>query len=279
MRGDFWCGARWAPHHSTKPLQSGPKRCNMRNMKTYKELTSEMTRRGRITLLLSIAIFIIAIIGLGLFFAAQNNVWPMNRSEDSVTVVDTKTQKDSDFVERAIESLVRKEKSQQAVDPKMLDATSSIQIPAPISQPAANPYDARNANSYLASTQEVKIALVIEQNEYDIDNLLRNACGDLYLVTARVNKPMVINNSMHALFGDRVIADFLPGNIIPSYHPYLTFSRATLDEAGKATIYLGGYFSETGCRQTLAIAQLTETALSFPTVSSVDIFLGTQKVN
>ena len=118
-------------------------------------------------------------------------------------------------------------------------------------------------------------------NNTTTKNIISGACGDVYMVTAYVPGPQVLTNSLKALFGDKVFGDFMPGNIIPSYHPNLTFKEVKI-ENGVAKVYLGGSFSGSRkgvCDATLAIAQIKETAKSYPNVKSVEIYQGGEKID
>jgi hypothetical protein len=142
-------------------------------------------------------------------------------------------------------------------------------------------YTAPAVVSYSAAPQEVQVGLIIAKNVYDVQNIISGTCGDVYMVTAYVRGPTLLTNSLRALFGDTVFGDFLPGNIIPTYHPNLTFEKVTVAD-GIARVYLNGSFSSAingSCDKTLAIAQITETAKVYPTVSSVEIYLDSEKVN
>lgn len=135
--------------------------------------------------------------------------------------------------------------------------------------------------SYSAAPQEVKVALIIAKNGYDVQDIISGTCGNVYMVTTYVRGPELLTNSLRALFGDKVFGDFLPGNIIPTYHPNLTFEKVTIS-SGVARVHLHGSFSSAisgSCDKTLALAQIAETAKAYPTVSSVEIYLDSEKVN
>jgi Sporulation and spore germination len=135
--------------------------------------------------------------------------------------------------------------------------------------------------SYSAAPQEVKVGLIIAKNVYDVKNIIAGSCGDVYMVTTYVRGPELLTNSLRALFGDKIFGDFLPGNIIPTYHPNLTFEKVTIS-SGVARVYLHGSFSSAingSCDKTLALAQIAETAKAYPTVSTVEIYLDSEKVN
>lgn len=141
--------------------------------------------------------------------------------------------------------------------------------------------DTQGAQVYVDNTQEVQIAVVADQNAQAVSgNSKQVSCGNIAFVTKRVAGPAVLTNSLKALFENKVESDFLPGNIIPSYHPELTLEKVVI-ESGVAKIYLGGNFSGAKdglCDASLAIAQISETAQTFAGVTSVEIYQGDKKV-
>lgn len=141
--------------------------------------------------------------------------------------------------------------------------------------------DAQSAGVYVDNTQEVQIAVVVnEATQKIVGDTTKVSCGNIAFVTKRVMGPAVLTNSLKALFENKVETDFAPGNIIPTYHPELTLEKVMID-AGVAKVYLGGNFSgkkDGLCDANLAIAQIVETAKTFKNVTSVEVYQGDKKV-
>lgn len=141
--------------------------------------------------------------------------------------------------------------------------------------------DTQSAQVYVESTQEVQIAVVADKTAQQVlGDTKKVSCGNIAFVTKRVVGPAVLTNSLKALFENKVEADFVPGNIIPTYHPELTLEKVMI-ESGIAKIYLGGNFSgakDGWCDASLAIAQIVETAKTFDSVTSVEVYQGDKKV-
>ncbi len=230
-------------------------------MKRIKEYMNEMTKQGWITFSAIVALVVIIIISGIIFYAKKPNSWPLSLFNEKPVKKYNVTARDlesDEFIKNAVESQFITEKSENEY------ATTS-------SQPV----------SYAYKPEEVLIALIIEENEYDVKNIIEGVCGNVYMVTAYVPGPTVLTNSYKALFGDKVFGDFLPGNIIPSYHPKLSFQEVKI-ENGVAKIYLNGTFGSAhdgACDKQLAIAQLAETAKSYPNVKSVEIYQSGKRVN
>lgn len=141
--------------------------------------------------------------------------------------------------------------------------------------------DKESATTYVNSTQEVQVAVVADvQAQKIIENTKKLSCGSIAFVTTRVTGPAILTNTIQALFEDKILVDFVPGNIIPTYHPDLTFEKVTIDN-GVARVYLNGNFGGTHdgwCDASLAIAQITETAKTFPNINSVEVYQGEEKI-
>lgn len=141
--------------------------------------------------------------------------------------------------------------------------------------------DVESATTYVNNTQEVQIAVVADRSTQEILGDTKNiSCGHITFVTKRVVGPAVLTNSLKALFEDSVVTDFAPGNIIPSYHPDLVLKDVIIDD-GVAKIYLEGSFSgehDGWCDASLAVAQITETAKVFPSVQTVEVYQGAEKI-
>lgn len=236
-------------------------------MKRIKEFMQNMTTQAWITTAIIGALILVILIGTFITFvgypsknrmASHKNTIPVhsNKEEDSKT---------DEFIDKATDTIFVKP-----------DTATSYVTNTNTYLPPVVP-----AVSYNAAKQEVQIALIIEENEYNVKNIIEGVCGNVYMVTAYVPGPTILTNSFKALFGDKVFGDFMPGNIIPSYHPDLKFKEVVITN-GIAKIYLTGSFTETekdSCDTALAIAQLTETAENYPNVKSVEIYLGSKKVN
>ncbi len=142
--------------------------------------------------------------------------------------------------------------------------------------------DVSSATTYVQNTEEVKVAVVVgKEAQQIVGDTIKVSCGQITHITTRVSGPAVLTNSLKALFENKITTDFLPGNIIPTYHPKLTLDDVKI-ENGVAKIYLGGNFDgekDGLCGASLAIAQITETAKTFSTVSSVEIYQGGKKIN
>lgn len=220
-----------------------------------------MTKKGW-ALIIGTAILVVLLIAGGIYYAKKPNAWPVSIFQKEDVQIVRKADRDDrkdDFADKAARTIFEDKK------------------PVPVSDYS---YDATGKTGYTSWTQEVKIGLIIA-NEYDVKNVISGSCGDVYMVTYRVPGPSVLTNSMRALFGDKVFGDFLPGNIIPSYHPKLSFKSAAI-EGGVAKIYLTGEFDDEhdgSCDKSLALAQISETAKSFATVKSVQVYLGNSLIH
>jgi len=132
------------------------------------------------------------------------------------------------------------------------------------------------------NTQEVQVAVVFDNSKYAIEGLNQTSCGKLAFVTTRVpNNPGVINETLKAIFADKVYTDFEPGNIIPAYHPDLVFDNAVIED-GVAKIYLRGEFGSSekdNCGEALAISEIEGTVKQFETVKDVEIYQNLKKIN
>jgi hypothetical protein len=240
----------------------------MNIMERYKELVSRMTRQGWVVIIGSLVIAA-TLIAAAVYYSSNSGERPDR--EDVRGKGEIGMGKSREYLRDDTDKFVN-------------DAAKSIfeertKVPA---EEASNEYayDATGKTGYASWTQEVNVGLIIEQNEYDLQNVIAGKCGDVYMVKYRVPGPAVLENSIRALFGDKVFGDFLPGNIIPSYHPNLSF-RSVVIEGGIAKIHLDGSFSGTRdgfCDAELAIAQLAETAKSHLMVKGVEIYQGSKKV-
>lgn len=234
-----------------------------------------MTREGWVIIIGSLVIATALIAG-AVYYSNNPDAWPLSvfGKEETKGEIGKGASKevltdDTDkFVNDAAKSVFEERESEESDVVPVLVPTNEYS------------YDATGRTGYASWTQEVKIGLIIAENEYDVQNIIAGKCGDVYMVTYRVPGPEVLENSIKALFGDKVFADFLPGNIIPSYHPNLKFKSVVI-ENGVAKIHLDGNFSGARkgfCDAELAIAQLAETAKSHPSVKGVRIYQDDKEV-
>ncbi len=244
-------------------------------MKRIKEYVDDMTTQGWITTAIIGALVIVILIGVFVGLVGKPNKNRFSLKKD-IEIVDEKDSKTDKFIDKASDNVFVKENPIDNYAGTVSNTNSSTGYVGTTGSAYTQPFV-----SYDAQKQEVEIALIIEENEYDVKNIIEGVCGNVYMVTAYVPGPAVLTNSFQALFGNKIFGDFLPGNIIPTYHPDLTFKDVVITN-GVAKIYLGGKFHETqkdSCDTQLAIAQLTLTAKSYPNVKTVEIYLGSKKVN
>lgn len=224
-------------------------------MNRIKEIISKITKQGWI-IIGSILVGLIIIAGV-IFYVKNPTTWPLS--------LFTKTQE----VEQTEQETI------QEVEAEEVALTKEEII--------AGQYrnDVASATNYVNNTQEIKIAVVIDENQAIIsDDKKSISCGQITFVTYRVVGPAVLTQALRALFNDTVASDFTPGNIIPTYHPELKFEDVQI-ENGVAKIYLAGTFggSKDGwCDSSLALAQITETALAFPSVTAVEVYQAGSKI-
>lgn len=227
---------------------------------------NEMTKEGWMAFSAIAALLVIVIIGFVVYYMKNPDTWPLTMFNDEPV----KTQK-----------ITLDEYNRDRFIDKATGVIKDKDVEKVVETEYSAPSTGVEEVSYAYKAEEVKIALIIEENQYDVKNIIEGKCGNVYMVTAYVPGPNVLTNSYKALFGDKVYGDFLPGNIIPSYHPNLSFEEVRI-ENGVAKIYLDGSFSgsrEGVCDAELALAQLEETAKSYPSVNSVEIYQDGQKVN
>lgn len=217
-------------------------------MNKIKEIIQEITKKGWI--IIGIIVLMLIIVGV--------TVWPFHIFEKSVATEDLNIETE-EFVAQATEQIFTKEDVMKGEYKN----------------------DAESATIYVNNTQEVQIAVVVNSEAKEIvGDTTDISCGHVTFVTARVVGPAVLKNSLTALFENKVITDFAPGNIIPSYHPNLLFKDVVIENS-IAKVYLEGNFSgehDGWCDASLAIAQITETAKAFPSVQSVEVYQGVEKI-
>lgn len=237
-----------------------------------------MTTHGWIAFVTITLLAFIFVTGAVYYYVQNPNTWPVSyfthskdsKSDNKKVVVksrDIEDDKTVDLIKRATDAAFSQNNTNTSNPNTQTSTSEQSPKPAP-------------SISYQYQKEEVKIALIIAKNEYDVKNVISGVCGDVYMVTAYVPGPTVLTNSIKALFGNKVYGDFLPGNIIPTYHPDLYFKDVTIQN-GVARIYLTGSFSKKvgTCDTELAVAQLTETSKYYPTVSSVELYLNGSKIN
>ncbi len=236
-----------------------------------------MTRKGWI-IISTVALLIVLLIAGAIYYSNNPDAWPVSvftrgddrqevkksAKEEYFPIAGKKDNRQGDFADVAAKTIF----------------SDTAKTPEAAKAPNEYSYDPTRQSGYASKSEEVRIGLIVAENEYDVKNVISGKCGDVYMVTYFVPGPDVLSNSAKALFGDKVFADFLPGNIIPSYHPNLAFKSAMI-ENGVAKINLSGSFSgsrDGQCDAELALAQLAETAKSFATVRDVVIYLGSKEV-
>lgn len=241
-------------------------------MKKIKEYMNEMTKEGWMAFSAIALLVLIFIIGLIIFYVKNPTSWPLTvftaNNEEIIEITDVEVEDEEILTEENVD------------EDDFINIATQYATKDKDQMTNEYSYNVSTVDSF-ASYQQVKIGLIIKQNEYQIDNIIEGSCGDVYLITAFMPGPAVLTNSLKALFGNTVYADFLPGNIIPSYHPNLTLQNVLIDN-GIAKIYLGGTFSGSvngSCDATLALAQITQTALSYPNVTAVQIFQNGDLIN
>jgi len=226
-------------------------------MNKIKELVQKITKKSWIIIGI-VALVIILGAGGTIVYSKNPNTWPV--------------------------SLFKKAEQTEKVDAQntQVVATTTDQ-PLTKEAVARGEYknDTQSATTFVNNTEEVTIAVVVnEKTESLIDDAKKISCGHIAFVTTRVAGPAILTSALQALFADKVLTDFNPGNIIPSYHPELTLEKVVI-ENGVAKIYVGGNFSgkhDGWCDASLAIAQITETAKTFSTVQTVEVYQGGEKI-
>jgi hypothetical protein len=228
-----------------------------------KDICDKISKTGWIVISLVVAVILLVVIGSLL---ARNGVdlWPFNNGTSDEVSEDVIGGDMNDEFEFRL----------QSANDAVLSAEDVFE----------GKYDnsVESATVFVNNTREVKVAVVIDDEKYAIDGMDELACGKFSFVLTRVPEvPGIINETLTAVFGDKVATDFTPGNIIPSTHTNLVFEKATLDD-GIAKVYLRGEFaeeSEDSCNKTLAVTQIVETVKQFDTVSEVEIYQNLQKIN
>jgi hypothetical protein len=237
-------------------------------MRKISEFLERISKTGWIIVSLVIIVILLVIIGI-LLERKGVDLWPFNNgSNPEVTL------KEVELGEENEDLLAQVDRALQSAEDSVLSVEDVL----------AGMYDnsVESATVFVQNTREVQIAVVIEETEYQIANTEETDCGKLAFVTVRVpDKPGIINETLKAIFANKIKTDFKPGNVIPLYHPGIVFDKAVL-ENGVAKIYLRGEFGEAeedNCGKELVIKQLEATVAQFDTVNSVEIYQNLQKVN
>lgn len=233
-------------------------------MERCKEFFRNITKTGWIVISLVIVLILLVIIGV-LLSKKGVDLWPFNNSKEDNLVVDEGI--NEEFM-AGIENTISSSKDTVLSVEDVLEGKYNNSV--------------ASATLYVQNTTEVKVAVVIDEEQHQIEGLEQKECGKFAFVTVRVpNNPGIINETLKALFKDNVVTDFMPGNTIVKYNPDLVFDNAVLED-GVAKIYLRGDFGEVegeGCVTELAITQIEETVKQFDTVNLVEIYLNLEKVN
>lgn len=232
-------------------------------MEKIKDFMNSISKTGWVIVSVVFVVLILLIVGF-LLVKKEGSVWPFNNK--SMSVEDSKIQQENLLANIDVST----DKTNDSVFSSEDVANNS------------NDNSVEAANLFVKNTKEVQVAVVIDDEGYAVLNSKNLSCGKLAFVSVRVaDKPGIINETLKAVFGDKVNTDFLPGNIIPKYHPNLIFDNAIL-ENGVVQIYLRGDFStlKNGkCDISLAISQITETVKQFSGIKSVEIYQNLNKIN
>lgn len=226
-------------------------------MKRIKEMFSQITKKAWIVIGVVVVVVLLGA-GATVVYSKNPNMWPVSlfAKKDSIIKDNVKTDV---FVSEATDKIFTKENIARG---EYLN-------------------DTKSATTYVNNTEEVRVAVVADKEAQKVlGDTKKISCGHIAFVTVRVAGPAVLTNSLKALFEDRVLADFVPGNIIPKYHPDLKLQKVMIDN-GVAKVYLSGNFSgekDGWCDASLAVAQITETAKTFPNITSVEVYQGDKKI-
>lgn len=120
---------------------------------------------------------------------------------------------------------------------------------------------------------KVRIPLLLSDDNENLVDGKTVACDKVVFIERYVEKnPAILNASLGELFAFDREVDFWPGNFVGKQEN-LSFDRATI-ENGVAKIYVNGEVSIGGvCDEPRLTTQVTETAMQFSTVNSVEIYL------
>jgi hypothetical protein len=129
----------------------------------------------------------------------------------------------------------------------------------------------------VSGTVTVYTALLANPNLFDFSNQYARGCDVLVMVPhAIAPTPRVLNTALAILFADEKDYGFPPANFIAT-QDNLAFYYATITN-GIANVYLTGVVGPIDgvCDVPRIETQITETALQFPTVQGVRIFLNNE---
>jgi hypothetical protein len=221
-------------------------------MEKMKEFIRDISKTGWVVISLVLAIFVLVVI-IVLINKKGIDLWPFGNFKNE------------------IENSVLDEELLSNMENTLLNEDEAVLRPSGFSGNYGNDYE--TATAYVLNTTEVLVATV-----YKAPN--DNSCGSIEFVTVRVPKrSAILNQTLRALFGESVLTDFEPGNIIKTIHKDLVFDNATI-ENGSARIYTRGSFNEeNSCNKNLAIKQIEQTAKQFDAVKEVEIYLNLVKIN
>jgi cell division protein FtsX len=231
-------------------------------MEKIKNFVRNISKTGWIIISVVVVVLILTLVGI-LLVKRGVDIWPFNNGSSN------KQEIASDK-----EALANLNNGNQSTNDSVFSAEDVM------SGKYSNSVEA--AKVFVDNTREVKVAVVFDEKQSEVAKNQKISCGKLTFVSARVpNKTGIINETLKAIFADRIATDFLPGNIIPKYHPNLVFDKATI-ENGVVQVYLKGDFSvkeEGKCGISLAVSEITETVKQFEGVKSVEIYQNLNKIN
>lgn len=230
-------------------------------MDRCKEFFSSITKTGWIVF--SSAIVLILLVIIGILLARKGvDLWPFNNGSDNLQASE----------------VIENEELMANVDRAMQSAKDSVlSVEDVLDGKYGNSVE--SATLFVQNTTEVKVALLIDTEASGIEGDISTTCGDFTFVTTRVpDKPGIINETLTAVFADKVASDFMPGNVLSKFNSNLIFENAVLEE-GVAKIYVRGEFGDTDCAKENAITSIVQTVSQFRTVNEVEIYQNLQKVN
>lgn len=150
---------------------------------------------------------------------------------------------------------------------------SGVYAPLPV-----NPYPLHDSESPSSGTTIIKLALL---DTAAISNGKARGCDRVVMINREIAATSsVLNAAMRELFAEEREEVSGAFNFITRTNDTLMFERATI-EAGTAHIYLTGSLSGLAgvCDDPRAQIQIEETALQFPSVARVEIYLNGTKTN
>lgn len=231
-------------------------------MKRCKEFFESITKTGWIVFSLIIVLILLIIIG---FLLSKKGVdlWPFNNGEING--------QESEISEENEEILANVERAMQSARDSVLSVEDVL----------SGKYEnsVESATLFVKNTKEVSVLTLIDSNKYEIEPDKSTTCGDFVSVKTRVpDRPGIINETLKAMFGDKIVTDFMPGNIVSKENPNLIFENAVLEQ-GVAKIYLRGEFAEIECVKENTVTSILDTVSQFQNVDEVEIYQNLQKIN